>query len=211
MPSVAPFNEGVADCGSPSHAKYVKGCRCFACRAATADYEWRRTNGMLEKQMASAVQTQKCRKRVLELQAAGWTKRGICRASGMSRSSLRYLFSGHEHTPAFKNGAKKLTCKMSLENYRAVMALPGSPTDAGRAGRTLEDSAPALRALDWCLARGMSAAEFARLTGIPYQTVCSMKYKRPPRVTHATVEKVALASRALIGACGEGEKGRRCV
>ena len=64
---------GTADCGRASRARYVQGCRCGACRAASAAYERDRTRGMAYGRPSGLVDAEPVRRRVRELKAAGYT------------------------------------------------------------------------------------------------------------------------------------------
>lgn len=182
------MNEGLRSCGNPSRGRYIQGCRCYMCRVANAEYSLeqshRRDGGRRPRDtpMVSAWMTGRCRRHVIELLANGWSRRGICTASGVGRSALASLLDGHHRNPGRK------TRRMSRANYTALMALEGEPPKPG--GERV-DSAPAVNAVRWLHAHGVSYARIAGASGVGYSTVRKLALDPSPTCTQATVEKLA--------------------
>jgi len=188
------MNEGLRTCGKPSRGRYVRGCRCYMCRVANAEYSLeqshRRDGGRRPRDtpMVSAWSTQQCRKHVRELLDHGWTKRGICAASGVGRKELRSLLEGHRNTPTSKDGSRRATQRMRRANHDALMALDGEPP---KRGGDRVDSAPAVNAVRWLHAHGVGYARIAEASGISYSTVRKLALDPSPTCTQATVERLA--------------------
>ena len=182
------MNEGLTTCGKPSRGRYVQGCRCYMCRVANAEYSLeqshRRDGGKAPgyTPMVSAWSTQKCRRHVRELLESGWTKRGICTASGVGRSALASLLGSHHRNPG------KRIRRMSRANYTALMALEG---EHPKPGGERVDSAPAVNAVRWLHDHGVSYARIAQASGIGYSTVRKLALYPSPTCTQATVERLA--------------------
>lgn len=194
------MNEGLRTCGKPSRGRYVQGCRCFMCRVANADYSREndamrraRRRRMDDDAMVGVASVQKCRRHVLDLLAHGWTKRGICSASGVGRSALDSLLDGHHRKPG------RTIKRMRRGNYEALMAL-----EADRpyiAPGQLVDARPVEEAIRWLVAHGMSVARISRESGIALPTVYHLRDKRGGRCEQQTAAKLAKAARRLRREC----------
>jgi lambda repressor-like predicted transcriptional regulator len=67
--------------------RYRKGCRCFSCRLAKADYERRR----LAAELPGYIDADRAREHLAALRRAGFGLRRICAETGLSRSALQRL------------------------------------------------------------------------------------------------------------------------
>lgn len=73
-----------------SRACYViDRCRCWHCRQANSEYEWRRTTGRAEDRWWRDMQT--IRDHITALQAAGYGLRTIADIAGVSRSTITHI------------------------------------------------------------------------------------------------------------------------
>lgn len=200
------MNEGLTTCGRPSRGRYVQGCRCYMCRVANADYSrendaMRRAHRrrMDDDAMVGVASVQKCRRHVLDLLAHGWTKRGICAASGVGKSALSSLLDGHPRNPG------RQIRRMKRENYKALMAL-----DVERpriAGGQVVDAKPVNDAIAWLTGHGMTRYRIAAESGIPLGSIYTIG--RSGRCTQATAAKLARAARRLRRECERADRYAR--
>jgi transposase len=159
------FNEGLADCGQASHARYVIGrCRCDACKAANREYERerRRRKAYGRDGMVDAAPV---RARLLALYAAGYTTREVERISGVGHT-VQYNIV-HRH---WRTGSPVTRCKR--ENAEAIMAVRGrnlTPFERVSAG-------PAIALVRRWMQAGLSGAEVARVSGVDRQEVYHLNY-----------------------------------
>lgn len=191
------MNESLTTCGRPSRGRYVQGCRCYMCRVANAEYSLeqshRRDGGRRPQDtpMTGASGVRRCRAHVLDLLAHGWTKRGICQASGVGRRTLDYLLDGHPRNPG-----KPIT-RMKRENYRALVAL--EPERPYIAGGQLVDARPVLDAIAWLDAHGMTRYRIAKESGIPLGSIYAIG--RSGRCLQSTAVKLARVAERLRAEC----------
>lgn len=201
-------NVGTLDCGKSSRAQYVLGCRCFACRLASADYERERERRKKEgnrsdSAMVGSTATETCRRHVNELLANGWTKRGISRASGVSRNSLNVLLTGrHHHARVSKGtGTPFKSKRMMRSNYKALMALDGDRRLAS--GELVDNGRQVQRIIRYAFSCGLSAREISEATGIPKDTVYSLKYRDRACCKAKTLAAMASSAERLKALCDE--------
>ena len=177
------MNEGKTTCGNPSRGGYIRGCRCFMCRQANAQYAYEHAHGANEGKMVGEAETAEARERVMSWQRDGIGLRTIELWTGVSRSVLQTLVSGNHPNC---NGLPK---RMSRGNYEAIMsACPD------RAGHALVDSGKALAALDSMREHGMTYPAIAEASGLRLGTVHSLSYRRSDTVTKATSDALVRAA-----------------
>ena len=169
-------------CGNPSRGRYVMGCSCYMCRVANAEYslEQSHRDGTEDTPMVGKAKTAAARRRVEQWQKRGIGLREIEFWTGVPRSSLQTLVSGNHPN------CKGLPQRMSRKNHDAIMA-----THIGeKAPGALVDSTMMLKKMDELHDHGMSYAEMARRSGIPYRTLYAIKAKRPAKVEQRTATRM---------------------
>lgn len=183
------MNEGITSCGHPSRGRYVQGCRCYRCRVANAAYSLEQAHGNADAQ-AGIRSVERCRWRIGELLAHGWTRRGICAAADVSRSALRHIVDGDPRYATRR--------RIDRGVYGRIMAL-----DVDRpyiAGGQLVDAQPAANAVRWLVAHGMSVAELSRRTGISRSVLDNLKSGRSERCMQHTAARLAREAEWLVRA-----------
>lgn len=181
------------DCGKASRGRYVQGCRCDACRAANRAYERKTRLFGFE---SGFVDAEPVRAHIERLLAHGYTKREICRISGVNRTTMRAITVKHNRTG-------KPVEKVNAEAARKIMAIDGRRRL--RAAQ-LVDVRYIRQGLERCLQEGMSVAAVSRVTGIDRQTLDRIRHRRAARCTAKTLHAWVMAEPALrkrkeAGAC----------
>ena len=170
------MNEGLRTCGKPSRGRYAQGCRCYMCRVANADYERERMAHKGRRgAMVSYTSTRRARKRVQEWLDAGYSLRGISRATGVGRTQLRTLLTGeHPNAKRYSSGKPHASHRMSRKNYEAIMRCedPAAP-----ASGTIVDAAALNATLAWLYGHGATPALVSRESGIPLGTIYALGEK----------------------------------
>lgn len=147
------------NCDNPSRGSYTNGCRCFGCRLANSDYEYKRSNGLLEPKLTDA---SKARRHVNRLLKSGLSRREICRAAAVSRSALHNLLIAHHRTG-------KPIKRISIETSDALLSV--KPTFRNLGKRSLLPNDSFIARIDWLVNCGLSMARISRITGIGYCTI----------------------------------------
>ena len=190
------MNEGMTACDKPSRSRYIMGCRCYMCRVANADYAYRQRHREGKSPMVGAHCVDKARKRVQSWLDDGVPLREICRATGVTRSSMTTLMRGkHPHARRMKNGKYVKSKRMSRKNYDAIMkceriCAPGS--------QTIVDASSLNASLAWLYAHGVTPYQVAKISGIPLGTIYSLGGKQT--CEYKTLARLAGAAEKLKGA-----------
>lgn len=161
------------DCGRASRGRYIGGCRCDACRKANRDYE-RKTR--LYGFESGFVDAEPVRERIGRLVGMGWTKREICRAADVPRSTMYALTRKHNRTG-------KPVAKVNAEVADRIMKLDKRRLKAGQ----LVSARRMRNVLLECSAAGISPADVSRATGIGYQTVYAVAKGTQSRIRVETL------------------------
>lgn len=106
-------------CGKPSRGRYVQGCRCVACTRANNAYWHKREKDKAKERFGAKEEywadAEPVRAHLRKLLSGGYTKRGICREYGISRSTMHALFSQHHRTGKPIERIKAETARRILE------------------------------------------------------------------------------------------------
>ena len=171
-------------CGKPSRGRYVQGCRCDACRAANRAYE---RSTRLYGFQSSFVDAKPVRAHIAKLLASGYTKREICRASGVSRTTLRAIMEYHHRTG-------KPVSKVNASAAKKILAINGRRS---LKGKQLVDARYVRIGIEKCTSAGMSVASISRITGIDRQILDSIIHRKRNRITASTLYAWIISEPAL--------------
>ena len=136
---------------------YVKGCRCTECTAANLRYNTEREQKKAAGQATTTkVDAQDVLTHIEHLLAAGWTRRGIVRAAGISRSAFTKLLAG-------------TSTRVTPQTREKLLALPAThaaaTAAAGNTDGALVDAAPIWSHLECLLGSGWTRQQLARHLG----------------------------------------------
>ena len=179
----------MTDCGRASRGRYVQGCRCDACRAANRAYE-RKTR--LYGFESTFVDAEPVRLHVERLLGAGYTRREICRVSGVCRSTLRAITTAHHRTgePVRKVNAGAAARIMAVDGQRRLRG--AQLVSAKRIRDVLRELTDA----------GMSVAAVSRRTGIDRQTLDAVRSYKQVSVEARTLHAWVVAEPGLRRSIG---------
>lgn len=183
-------------CAEPTRGSYSQGCRCWGCRQANSEYEYNRSNGLIESQFMSPSYTTYVRSMVNKTIKSGMSKRELCRLAEVSRSTLNALLVSHHRTGKPVKRIKADVGRRLVSVAKQIQAQGDSvraPLD-----KTLVASDTWVRTVDRWVAHGLSVRQIARITGIGASTL----YDRHKRelVTQLTVERLDWAKNDLARA-----------
>lgn len=173
-----------------TRSRYNSGCRCDECRRANREYERRRTmtKVAVECGMPSPmVDAEPVRRRILDLLAAGYSRREICRISGLARSTLHSITTAHHRTG-------KPVKMVRRETKDAVFAIRGRRSLSGHqivSARWMADQ------VERCLSLGVSVAGISRVTGIDRQVFDGLVHGRRRGVNASTLHAFVKAKPVL--------------
>lgn len=129
--------------------KYLGGCRCLPCRAASSRYEQDRARKRREGLGNGLVETNEVIAHLRFLSSKGVGNEAACDAAGIAKSSIQKVMSGQR-------------MKMRAANARAILAI--TPEMAIRDG-ALISAGPTWRLIRWLMNEGMSKTEISRRLG----------------------------------------------
>lgn len=180
--------QGSEDCGRPSHARYVQGCRCARCKEANAAYERERQRRKARVEWGEKpafVDAAPVRERLLELRAMGYTVKEIERISGVGHTEQYQITVRH-----WRSG--KPVRKVKRKTAEAVMAIePGKRRLS--AGQRVPGTWMGCKVRGWKDA-GLSVARISRETGIDRQVLDRVSRRYGQRVEAATLHKFVLST-----------------
>lgn len=184
-------------CGKPSNDRYESGCRCYSCCKAHQEYE--RAWAKQDRSMVGEQQVKKAQKKLRSWLDQGFSIREICRATGITRNSIRILLTGkHPSAPIdVKTGKYVMPKRMSRANYNRIMACekPNAPTRKSRV-----DASSLNSAIKWLDEHGVKRATIVKMSGLPERTVYSLgdrktcEYGTLSRIANVAVELKEMAS-----------------
>lgn len=109
-------------CDKPSRSRYNQGCRCDGCREEHRLYYHKlmRKNLLIElgEEVTHFVDAEPVRRKVRQLMSQGYTKREICRLSGVSKATMHNLMIGH-----YRTGRPVSRCKRETKD--AICSIKG--------------------------------------------------------------------------------------
>jgi hypothetical protein len=152
-------------------ARYVAGCRCDLCRAATNTYEKRRNKLRQTWDYNGIVPADTAREYLQRLSAKGIGRHSVAAASGISDSILFGIVSGD-----------RPNCRARTE--RKILAVDESV----RAGGSLVDARATWRKLDGLIRLGYTKTFLAQCLGLQGHPP-SLQFSRG-RITYATAVRV---------------------
>lgn len=187
--------QGLDDCGRASNSRYVQGCRCRACRDASAAAERDRLRRKAYGTPSRFVDAQPVRERVLKLRESGYTYRELERLAGVPHSTLQGLMRRHWRTgKPVKRCSRELKDKVfSVKGQRRLTE--GQRVPAAWMAEQLRSYRD----------HGVSAAEMARRIGCSRETVDGLLHGRHDLIRASTLYKFILAKPGL----DEMRKGER--
>ena len=196
---------GLDDCGRSSRSRYVRGCRCRACKAANSAYEMERARRKAREawgaEKPAFVDAAPVRERLLELRAMGYTVREVERIAGVGKTAQHNLTVGHWRTG-------EPVRRVRRETAEAVMAIePGKRRLS--AGQRVPGAWMGDTVRGW-KAAGLSVARISRETGIDRQVLDRVSRLHAPLVEAGTLHKFVLAvhkMERIVDALAEERRG----
>lgn len=182
-----------------TRSRYNSGCRCDECRRANREYERRRTMMKVAVECGAPspmVDAEPVRRRITDLLAAGYSRREICRISGLSRSTLRAITTAHHRSG-------KPVRMVRRETKDAIFAIRGNRSLSGHqlvSARWMADQVARYRSL------GVSVAELSRVTGIDRQVLDGLVHGSRRKVNASTLHAFVKAKPALDATLADHER-----
>ena len=162
-----------------TYSRYVAGrCRCDECRRAAREHA-RDMNRRKAYGRELFVDAELARQRLAELLAMGYSRKEICRLSGVGHSWMHSLEHFHPRT-----GEPVTRCKRS--NYDALLAIGGRRLASGQK----VPAEPAMAIVRRLKAAGMPVAEMARVTGVNRQTLDALLHGRRTFTSARTLDAI---------------------
>lgn len=188
-------------CRSPhgTRSRYNSGCRCDECRRANREYERRRTMTRIAVECGAPspmVDAEPVRRRILDLLAAGYSRREICRISGLARTTLHSITTAHHRSG-------KPVKMVRRETKDAIFAIRGRRSLSGHqvvSARWMADQVARYLSL------GMSVAGLSRVTGIDRQVLDGLVHGRRRGVNASTLHAFVRAKPALDSMLADHER-----
>lgn len=182
-----------------TRSRYNSGCRCDDCRRANREYERRRTMMKIAVECgapAPMVDAEPVRRRIADLLAAGYSKREICRITGLAKSTIHAITTAHHRSG-------KPVKMVRRETKDAIFSIRGNRSLSGHqlvSARWMADHVPRYRSL------GMSVAEISRVTGIDRQVLDGLVHGRRRCVNASTLHAFVKAKPALDAMLADHER-----
>lgn len=168
------MNEGTRDCGRASNGRYVKGCRCDACRHAHV-MAWKARELRNLTGETYFVDAEPVRERLLELYAMGYSRREIERF-GVSGSTQYALAHAHNRSGRPLTRVRRTTAERLAEvRGRRLSKGQRVPADAAR-----------LMVSTWA-DTGVPIARISRVTGLDRQVLDGLRHGRSRQVKAETL------------------------
>lgn len=151
-------------CDKPSRGRYAQGCRCDGCREENRIYHHKRTrkNLMIElgEDVSNFVDAEPVRRKVRHLISQGYTKREICRLSGVSRTTMHHIMISHPRT-----GKPVTKCKRETKD--AICSIKGNRHL--KSGTLIDSEVISGHVREW--AEWLTPLEIAEAIGVDRETV----------------------------------------
>lgn len=182
-----------------TRSRYVSGCRCDECRRANREYERRRTMMKVAVECGAPspmVDAEPVRRRIDDLLAGGYSRREICRITGLSRSALHSITTAHHRSGKPVKMVRRET-KDAIFAIRGRRSLSGHQVVSARwmAGQ-----------VERYLSLGMSVAGLSRVTGIDRQVLDALVHGRRRSVNASTLQAFVKAKPALDSMLADHER-----
>lgn len=159
-----------------TYSRYTIGrCRCDECRRAKREYEAARTRRQAYG-TSLFVDADLARERLAALLALGYSRKEICRLTGIEHKWLHTLEHAHPRT-----GRPVTRC--SRENYERLRHVYGRKLMPGQR----VDAEPARAIVRRLHAAGLTVAEMCRVTGLDRQPLDALLHGRREQVEAGTL------------------------